>query len=151
MPAGAAVYVEAAVQPTGDRREDALAAAGKLLRTDDPAGKLRELIDKALAEEGDGFTWEKDFAPWLGEDAGVWVSNLAADEPELRGDRRDEGRRGRQGRARASSSRPTRHRVVPKRSHDGVDYEVDEEGTASASSTTSWSSPPRPRSSRPST
>src|SRR6185312_4758207 len=50
---------EAAVQPTGERREDALAAAGKLLRTGDPAGKLRQLIDDGLAENGGGLTWEK--------------------------------------------------------------------------------------------
>src|SRR6185503_14087636 len=44
VPASAPIYAEAAVQPTGERREDALAAAGKLLRTGDPAGKLRQLI-----------------------------------------------------------------------------------------------------------
>ena len=81
VPASAPIYAEAAVQPTGERREDALAAAGKLLRTGDPAGKLRQLIDDGLAENGGGLTWEKDFAPWLGEEAGVWASNLEAQEP----------------------------------------------------------------------
>ena len=81
VPASAPIYAEAAVQPTGERREDALAAAGKLLRTGDPAGKLRQLIDDGLAENGGGLTWEKDFAPWLGEDAGVWASNLEAPKP----------------------------------------------------------------------
>ena len=119
VPAGAALYAQAAVQPTGDRRDDALAAAGKILRTDDPAGKLRELIDKALAEEGDGFTWEKDFAPWLGEDAGVWAPNLR-------------GRRARASRsivatkdaeAAAGGARAvrgqTRRQLVTKRSYNG--------------------------------
>src|ERR1700754_10137 len=76
VPAGTPLYFEAAVQPTGERRDDALAAAGKVLRTDDPAGKLRELIDKALADEDSGLTWEKDFAPWLGGGGGGWVANL---------------------------------------------------------------------------
>ena len=40
VPAGAAFYVEAAVQPQDGRREDALAAASKIMRTDDPAAKL---------------------------------------------------------------------------------------------------------------
>jgi hypothetical protein len=83
VPAGVSFYLEAAVQPEGDRREDALAAAGKILRTDDPATKLRELIDKELAEEDEGLSWEKDFAPWLGEDAGVWATNLQADKPSF--------------------------------------------------------------------
>ena len=79
VPAGTAVYLEAAVRPEGDRRENALAAAGKIMGTDDPATKLRELVDKGLAEEG--LTWERDFAPWLGEDAGVWATNFQAAEP----------------------------------------------------------------------
>ena len=81
VPANAPVYVQSVVQPEGSRRDDALAAAGKLFRTDDPAGWMRQKIDEALAEEGDGLTWEKDFAPWLGEEAGVWVTDLAKDEP----------------------------------------------------------------------
>ena len=83
VPADAALYVEAAVQPQGGRREDALAAAGKIMRTDDPAAKLRGLIDEQLAEEGDGLTWERDFASWLGEEAGVWASNLQRGEPSF--------------------------------------------------------------------
>ena len=130
VPAGAAVYAEAAVQPTGERRDDALAAAGKLMRTDDPAGKLRAEIDKALAEEGDGFTWEKDFAPWLGEDAGVWATNLEADEPDYAVIVASKD-------AEAAKTALTRFKEADettgpytKRSHAGVDYEVDAENTA---------------------
>ena len=130
VPAGAALYAEAAVQPTGDRREDALAAAGKLMRTDDPAGKLRQEIDKALAKEGDGFTWEKDFAPWLGEDAGVWASNLAADKPDYAVIVATKD-------VEAAKSALARFKEADedtgpytKRSHNGVDYEVDAENTA---------------------
>jgi hypothetical protein len=83
VPAGASFYLEAAVQPQDERRDDALAAAGKIMRTDAPAAKLRELIDKELAEEGDGLTWERDFASWLGEDAGMWATNFEADEPSF--------------------------------------------------------------------
>jgi len=81
VPARASVYVEATVRPEGGTREDALASAGKLLRTDDPEGRLQELFDKALAESSPGVTWEKDFAPWLGEKAGFWLANLERDEP----------------------------------------------------------------------
>ena len=129
-PAGAAVYAQVAVQPTGDRRDDALAAAGKLLRTDDPAGKLRAEIDKALAEEGDGFTWEKDFAPWLGENAGVWASNLEADEPDYAVIVATKD-------ADAAKDALERFKQADedtgpytKQSHDGVAYEVDAEDTA---------------------
>jgi hypothetical protein len=130
VPVGTPLYVEAAVQPTGDRREDALAAAGKVLGTDDPAGKLRELINKALADEDSGLTWEKDFAPWLGEDAGVWASNLEAEEPSFAAivaTKDSEAAGAALGRFKASGDE-----TWSKRSYEGVDYEVNSEGSAVA-------------------
>jgi hypothetical protein len=128
VPAGASLYLEAAVQPEGDRREDALAAAGKIMRTDDPAAKLRELIDKELAEEGDGLTWEKDFAPWIGEEAGVWATKLDAEEPSwaliVASKDADAVKDGFEKFSKTDDSPHT------KRSYDGVDYEVDEDGVA---------------------
>ncbi len=130
VPAGTPRYFEAAVQPTGDRREDALAAAGKILRTDDPGAKLRELINKALADEDSGLTWEKDFAPWLGEDAGVWVSNLEAEEPSFAGivaTKDAEAAGAALGRFKESGDE-----TWTKRSYEGVDYEINSEGAAVA-------------------
>jgi hypothetical protein len=129
VPANAPMYFEAAVQPTGDRREDALAAAGKVLRTDDPSGKLRGLINDALAEEGDGLTWEKDFAPWLGEDAGIWVSDLAAEEPSFAAvvaTKDSEAAAAAIAKFKQTGDATT----WTKRSHGGVDYEINEDGSA---------------------
>ena len=81
VPASAAIYVEATVRPEGDLRGDALAAAGKLLRTSDPAGRLRGLFDERLAERRPGASWRRDFAPWVGEKVGVWFTGLVDDEP----------------------------------------------------------------------
>ena len=128
VPAGAPFYLEAAVQPEGDRREDALAAAGKIMRTDDPAAKLRELIDEELAEEGDGLTWEKDFASWLGEDAGVWATNLEADEPSFAvivATKDAEAAKAALARFEKTSDSPSE-----PRSYEGIDYKVDDEGVA---------------------
>ena len=83
VPAGVPVYIEASVRPEGELRENALAAAGKLLSTPDPAGRLRELLDEQLAEEVPGASWERDLAPWLGEKAGVWVSGLDQQQPTV--------------------------------------------------------------------
>jgi hypothetical protein len=128
VPASAPIYAEAAVQPTGERRDDALAAAGKLLRTDDPAGRLRRLIDDGLADDG-GLTWEKDFAPWLGEDAGVWASNLEAPEPSwavIVATKDAEAAATALGRFREDDPDAT----YTNRSYDGVDYAVDDERVA---------------------
>jgi hypothetical protein len=128
VPAGAPVYAQASVRPEGDRRDDALAAAGKLLRTDDPAGKLRELVDKALAGEGGGLTWEKDFAPWLGEEAGIWATNLEAEDESYAAIVQTTDAEA----ARAALERLKKQDAssYTKRSHAGVDYEVNADGIA---------------------
>jgi hypothetical protein len=129
VPAGAPLYAQATVRPEGQLREDALAAAGKLLRTGDPAGRLRELIDEALAEDGSGLTWEKDFAPWLGEEVGIWATNLEAETASAVAIAQTTD---------ADAARTALQRfkeadggAYTKRSHAGVDYEVDAEGIAS--------------------
>src|ERR671914_257462 len=52
VPADAVLYAEAAIRPQGDAREDALAAAAKIMRNDDPATELQRLFDKLVADEG---------------------------------------------------------------------------------------------------
>ena len=76
VPAAVPMYFEATIRPEGEQREDVLAAAGKIMRTDDPAGKIRELVDDGF--EDDDLTWERDFAPWVGERAGVWATDSPA-------------------------------------------------------------------------
>ena len=83
VPAGAGVYVEVTVRPDGNLRKDALAAAGKLLRTDDPGGRLRELFEQTLDGRWTGADWRRDFAPWVGERAGLWVAGLEQGEPSV--------------------------------------------------------------------
>jgi len=128
VPSSASLYVQAAVQPEGDRREGALAAAGKIMRTEDPAGKLRELIDAELAEEGEGLTWERDFASWLGEDAGVWASDLQADEPSFAVIVASKD--GEAAGAALAKFEKTSDSALTARSHDGLDYKVDGDGIA---------------------
>jgi uncharacterized protein DUF3352 len=73
VPANAILYAEVVIQPDGDLKDDALDAAGKVLATDDPEGKIREFLDKALAEADDTLDYEKDIKPWLGDRAAVWL------------------------------------------------------------------------------
>lgn len=73
VPASAAFYVDATVRPDGDLRDEALDAAGKVLRTSDPQAKIDELIAKAFAESEDPkVDYKKDIAPWLGEKVALW-------------------------------------------------------------------------------
>jgi Protein of unknown function (DUF3352) len=126
VPAGAAFYLQGSVQPQGERREDALAAASKIMRTDDPAAKLRELIDKELADEG--LQWERDFASWLGEDVGFWVTNFEAEEPSwaaIVASKDTEAAKAVEARVEKASDM-----TYTARSYDGIDYKVYEDGMA---------------------
>jgi hypothetical protein len=127
VPADAVGYLEATVRPEGGLRDDARAAAGKVLRTDDPDAKVRELIDRSLAESDAKIQFERDIKPWLGKRAGVWFSGrldadgepevvivAAVTDPEAALDAVRKGDRG----------------LVTKRSYNGVDYEVDKDGFA---------------------
>jgi Protein of unknown function (DUF3352) len=74
VPADALLYAEVVVRPEGSQRDDALAAAGKVLLTDDPEAKIRELVDRAFEGREDDFDYDRDVKPWLGERAAVWLS-----------------------------------------------------------------------------
>jgi Protein of unknown function (DUF3352) len=75
IPANAGIYVEGVVRPEGDTREDALAAAGKLLGTSTPEKTLEEFFNKNAKDAKDKpLNWDRDVSPWLGERAGVWAS-----------------------------------------------------------------------------
>jgi len=76
VPGDAMFYSEVAIKPEGDARDDALAAAGKVLRTDDPSGMIHELLDKALADQNQTkLDYDKDIKPWLGDRVGLWLDS----------------------------------------------------------------------------
>ena len=132
-PAGAMAYIEIAVRPDGETRDNALDAVGKVLNTDDPEGKIREVIDKAMAEQDAdtaGLDYDKDIKPWLGERAGAWFNSTVDDDG-------DPGGAVLVGVTDAEAAMDAVHKgysnsgeKLVKRSYNGVDYEVDEDGTA---------------------
>jgi hypothetical protein len=78
VPADAAAYIEAAVRPNDDVKNDALDALKKILRSDDPGGMITGAIDKALSE--DKTSWD-EVKEWLGERAGGFISDVQAGKP----------------------------------------------------------------------
>ncbi len=85
VPRDAPIYFEATVRPEGSLRDDALAAAGKVLQTDDPEAKIEELVAKAFADSDDPkLDYARDIEPWLGEKVAAWFSapsgNSSAEE-----------------------------------------------------------------------
>jgi hypothetical protein len=126
VPANAPFFAEFTVRPEGGLRDDALAATGKVLATPDPEARIRELVDQAFAESDTKLSYERDVAPWLGETAAVWagageefagvVLLSATDTEEAQSAIDDAIERG--------GERTT------DRSHGGVDYRVDGNGSA---------------------
>ena len=132
VPANAALYFEATLRPDGELRDEALDAAGKVLRTGDPQARIDELVQQAFAETGeDGqeLDYERDVKPWLGEKAGLWAAATAnheeakvvavfsatdTDKAQETFDRLSEGS----------------DKKFTDRSYKDVDYQVDEEGEA---------------------
>jgi hypothetical protein len=126
-PPGAAIYGEVVVRPEGSQREDALAAAGKVLRTDDPEARIRELVTEAIREEhGEALDYERDLEPWLGERAAVWAAPTqdGANDPTVVVLAATD----------IDAAREALERLVgsdaSERSHRGSDYLVDASGMA---------------------
>src|SRR4051794_38120626 len=80
MPATTPLYLEMTVRPTGDLKDQMDALASKILRTDDPGAKITSLIDKAIQEQTPGESYAKDIEPWLGEKAGMGLSDFQAED-----------------------------------------------------------------------
>jgi hypothetical protein len=82
VPAGATFYLEFQMRPHGALRRDALAAAGTILKTGDPAGRIHDLLRQISAREDHDF--DTDVEPWLGDRAAVWVGRpRGGDTPVL--------------------------------------------------------------------
>ena len=125
IPPNAAFYADATVRPEGDLRDDALAAAGKVLRTGDPQAKIDELLAKAFAESEDPkLDYQKDVASWLGEKVAIWGASPAGGDDEFRGavvaSVEDEDA------AQAALDRAVKgsDKTFTKRTYEGVDYQA---------------------------
>jgi hypothetical protein len=76
VPPSAALYIDGTVKPTGQTQTDAKAALGKVLNTPDPGGKIVSLIEGQAKADGRPFNYQQDVAPWLGEQAGIFFTDL---------------------------------------------------------------------------
>lgn len=126
-PADAPLFAEAVVRPEGDQQEAIDSALSKLLATDDPGGFIVDRLDRALAGQAKGFTYEDDVAPWLGSRAGIFFETFtdpadgaavfAVTNPTAASEAIEK--------AAAASSGRRRHAT-----YGGVDYTLSGDGTA---------------------
>jgi hypothetical protein len=76
VPAGAAFYGEFTIKPEGDQKQAVDAILSKFPGGGLAGDKLEELIEKGLQESDAGITFKDDIGPWLGDEAGFFVSGL---------------------------------------------------------------------------
>ena len=74
VPVSSPLYAEAVVRPDGQLAANVEAVARKILRTDDPRGKVIGFFNRRAAREG--ITYQRDVEPWLGRRAGAAVTSL---------------------------------------------------------------------------
>ena len=75
-PAGAAVYGEVTLDPSDDQQADIEALIEKFPGKGSAGERIRGLLEKAFAESGSGLSFEDDVEPWLGDEAGFFVSDF---------------------------------------------------------------------------
>jgi Protein of unknown function (DUF3352) len=86
VPADTPVYLDATVRPTAAAEADAKAAAGRIMDTSDPGGKIISLITKSsqkTEKPGETFNWDEDIDPWLGNRAAIFYDSLQSSDPTI--------------------------------------------------------------------
>lgn len=128
-PQDTSLFFEATIRPEGDEKTAVDGFLSKLLGDDDPGAKIEQLVDDGFASEGENRTYAKDVEPWLGDTAAVFTVGFGNDSPSssdipavvaVSSDDPDAGL----DLIRSEST------DVTDVSHDGTDYQLDEDGQA---------------------
>src|SRR5918998_1653758 len=75
-PAGAMIYGEATLDPEDDQQADIDALIEKFPGEGSAGERIRGLLEKAFAESETGLSFKNDIEPWLGDEAGFFVSSV---------------------------------------------------------------------------
>jgi hypothetical protein len=78
-PGDALVFAAAVVRPEGDLHDQVDEGLARLLATDQPGSFVVEQLDRALADSDAGITYAEDLEPWLGQTAGLFLTDVGAD------------------------------------------------------------------------
>ncbi|HEY8304138.1 MAG TPA: DUF3352 domain-containing protein [Solirubrobacteraceae bacterium] len=74
-PASAPLYATIAIKPSGGAKSDAEVAAKKLTHLAEPYGGLAQAL---LSSGGAQLQFKRDIEPWVGDEAGVFITSLNA-------------------------------------------------------------------------
>jgi hypothetical protein len=82
-PAGALIYAEATLQPEGDQKAAVESLIEKVPGEGDAGERIQRLMEDAFA--GSGLAYAKDVEPWLGDEAGFFLSALGPNGDDATG------------------------------------------------------------------
>lgn len=128
-PSDVPFYAEVVVRPDGTLRDDLNSAVGKISGEDDPGQKIIDEINESLAEDSD-LTYEDDIEPWLGSRVGVFVSGFQVDTEEPDAAAVIATTDADAAQSFVDSSLEAEDEETTGESYEGVDYKLDESGTA---------------------
>lgn len=81
-PAKAPVYIDFTVRPEGKTKANIETLAKTVAGVDDLGELIVTELEKSAAEEGEGFDYEKEVEPWLGERGGLFLQDYEEDDFE---------------------------------------------------------------------
>ncbi|MDQ3725560.1 MAG: DUF3352 domain-containing protein [Actinomycetota bacterium] len=81
-PAKAPVFIDFTLRPEGETKQNIETLAKELVGIDDLGGLIVEELEKDAADEGEGFDYEKEVEPWLGEKGGLFLDEYVEEEFE---------------------------------------------------------------------
>jgi hypothetical protein len=76
------VFIEAKIQPTGTLKTNLEEIASRVAGVDDLGGTIVSYIEQAAADADEPFDFDKDVQPWLGESAGIFLTEYDGDDFE---------------------------------------------------------------------
>src|SRR5689334_20289418 len=118
VPGSAPVYASVLIKPEGDQKAQLEAALKKVLKTDDPAAKVKQLFNSATKK--DNINYDDDVKPWIGKRVGVFFTSFGQGSNDTEGavviPTSDKGA--------ALDSVRKGDKGVKKRSYRDVDYQV---------------------------
>src|SRR5918998_1074654 len=79
-PAGSLIYGEATLNPDDDQQAALDALIAKFPGEGSAGERIRRLLEKAFSESDTGLSFADDIEPWLGDEAGFFVSSLTPGE-----------------------------------------------------------------------
>ncbi len=127
VPADAPFFAESIVLPEGDQKAALEGALSKLLATDDPGGFIVRKLDSELQDSNAGITFENDVQPWLGSRAGVFFETFTSDARGAFILSTTDAAASQKAIDAAAAADKAPERT---RRYKGVDYKVDNNGTA---------------------